>query len=98
MMKIIWSPRSKSQLIEFAEYIASDKPEAAHRWLENVFKEVEKLKVFPKSGRKVPELNQDKIREIIFGNYRIIYKIEVEEIIIVSVRHGRQLLDTNEIK
>ncbi|EHO40667.1 addiction module toxin, RelE/StbE family [Caldithrix abyssi DSM 13497] len=97
-MKIIWSPRSKVQLIDIAEYISLDKPEAAHRWLENVFQEVEKLKLFPKSGRKVPEINQEDIREIIFGNYRIIYKIEIDLIIIASVRHGKQLLDKDELK
>lgn len=48
-------------MIEFAEYIALDKPEAAYRRLDNVFKEIEKLKVFPKSGRKVPELNLDSL-------------------------------------
>ncbi len=53
-MKIIWSPLSKSQLTDIAEYIALDKPKAANRWLKNLFKEVEKLKLFPKSGRKVP--------------------------------------------
>ncbi len=97
-MKIIWSPRSKAQLTDIAEYIALDKPSAAYRWLENIFKEVEKLEVFPKSGGKVPEFNQEDIREIILGNYRIIYKIKENEIIIASVRHGQQILDDNEIK
>ncbi len=97
-MKIIWSPRSKAQLIDIAEYIALDKPAAANRWLESVFREVDKLELFPKFGRKVPEFNQEDIREIIFGNYRIIYKIKENEIIIASVRHGRQLLNNNEIK
>ncbi|MHB2155759.1 type II toxin-antitoxin system RelE/ParE family toxin [Calditrichota bacterium GD2] len=97
-MKIIWSPRSMAQLMDLAEYIALNKPEAAHRWLENVFHEVEKIKLFPKSGRKVPEINQDKIREIIFGNYRVIYKIENDVIIIASVRHGEQLLEMKDIK
>ncbi len=97
-MKITWSPRSKIQLTDIAEYIALDKPDAARRWLENIFREVEKLELFPKSGRKVPEINHEDIREIIFGNYRIIYKINEEEIIIASIRHGKQLLDKNEIK
>jgi len=97
-MKIVWSPRSKTQLMDIAEYIAFDKPGAAHKWLENIFQEVEKIKLFPKSGRKVPEINQEKIREIIFGNYRIIYKIDKDVLIITSVRHGKQLLDRDELK
>jgi len=98
-MKIIWSLRSKNQLTDIAEYISLDKPQAARRWLLNIFQEVEKLKLFPKSGRKVPEIDREDIREIIFENYRIIYKIESdEEIIIASVRHGKQLSDKDELK
>lgn len=97
-MKITWSPISKQRLNDIADYISLDKPEAARKWLIKVFQEVEKLALFPKSGRKVPEINREDIREIIFGNYRIIYKIESEEIIIVSVRHGKQLLYKDELK
>lgn len=46
----------------------------------------------PKSCRVVPELNRSDIREIIFGNYRVIYKV-TDDIHILTVRHGRQLLD-----
>ena len=95
-MKIIWSPRSKNQLAEFAEYIANDKPNAAQKWLEKIFSEVEKLENLPMSGRKVPELKQDNYRELLIGNYRIIYKLEKDKIFILSVRHSKQLLDKND--
>ena len=95
-MKIILSPRSKNQLAEFAEYIANDKPNAAQKWLEKIFSEVEKLENFPMSGRKVPELMQDNYRELLIGNYRIIYKLEKDKIFILSVRHSKQLLDKND--
>jgi plasmid stabilization system protein ParE len=44
----------------------------------------------------VPELNREEVREVIYGSYRIIYKIS-NDIDILTVRHGRQLLDIGEI-
>ena len=53
---------------------------------------------FPQSGRIVPELDYEEIREIIHGNYRIIYQISSENIEILTVRHGRQLLSETDLK
>ena len=39
-------------------------------------KSVNRLEKFPNSGRQVPEIKRQDIREIIKGNYRIIYKID----------------------
>ncbi len=50
------------------------------------------LKDFPKIGRIVPELNDENIREIFAYNYRIIYKIEKDSILIISIVHGKMLL------
>ena len=43
--------------------------------VKRIFKRVEILETAPLLGRIVPELNITKIRELILGNYRIIYKI-----------------------
>ena len=75
-MKIIWSPLSLSRAAEIAEYIAMDNPAAASKWVETLFVKVELLKASPKSGRVVPEVNKPDIREVFYGNYRIIYRIE----------------------
>ncbi len=45
----------------------------------------------------MPELEIDNIREIILGNYRLIYRIKEDEVQIVTVHHGAQLLDANKI-
>ena len=62
------------------------------------FSKVENLEFSPESGRVVPELKSPQFREIIFGNYRIIYRIEKDEISILTVRHGKQILPIEEIK
>ena len=96
-MKIIWSPLAVKRAVEIAEYISSDNPTAARKWIETVFSEVELLESSPKIGRIVPELNQKDFREIILGNYRIIYRVEKESVSIVTVRHAQQILPVNEL-
>jgi plasmid stabilization system protein ParE len=96
-MKIIWSPLAIDRSSEIADYIAQDKPSAAEKWINTVFSKVEQLKSSPEIGRIVPELNNTQFREIIYGNYRIIYRIEKKQISVLTIRHGKQILPIDEI-
>ena len=97
-MKITWAPRAKRRAGEYGEHIAQDNEEAAYAWLVGIFEEVERLKDFPEQGRVVPEIGHPDVREIFYMSHRIIYKIGSRRIRIVTIRHGRQLLDKKEIK
>ena len=44
------------------------------------------------SGRKVPEFDEENIRELIAYSYRIIYAVEKDEVTIAAVIHGRRML------
>jgi len=96
-MKIIWSPLAIDRASEIAEYIAQDKPSTAAKWINTVFSKVEQLKSSPEIGRSVPEMRNDQFRELIYGNYRIIYRIEKTQISILTIRHGKQILPIDEI-
>jgi addiction module RelE/StbE family toxin len=96
-MNIVWSPLAVDRASEIAGYIAQDKPSAAEKWTKIVFSKVEQLKTSPKIGRIVPEIRNNQFREIIYGNYRIIYRIETEQISILTIRHGKQILPIKEI-
>jgi plasmid stabilization system protein ParE len=82
---------------EIAEYIAKDNPAAAEAWVISIFTKVERLASLPESGRIVPEINNANFRELIHGNYRIIYRIEGKTICILTIRHAKQLLPVAEI-
>ena len=97
-MKIIWPPLAIDRVAEVAEYISKDKPSAAKKWVDELFQKVETLKSSPELGRIVPELARKEIRELIFGNYRIIYRHEKTEISILTVRYGNQILPLEEIE
>jgi plasmid stabilization system protein ParE len=96
-MKIVWSPLAIERASEIAEYIAQDKPSAAENWINTVFSKVEKLKSSPEIGRHVPEIRNNQFRELIYGNYRIIYRIERNRISILTIRHAMQILPIDEI-
>ena len=96
-MKILWSPLAVERVSEIAEYIAEDNPSAAERWVDTVFKKVEELKAFPERGRVVPEIDNKAVKELIYGNYRIIYRLEGKRLSVLTVRHGKQILPLDEI-
>ena len=97
-MRLLWSPLAIDRVTEIAEYIAMDNPGAAEYWVHTVFKKVEDLKSFPESVRIVPETGNKNIRELIYGNYRIIYRVEEKRLSVLTVRHGKQVLPVDEIK
>jgi plasmid stabilization system protein ParE len=91
-MKLVWTPLALEQAEEIADYIASDNAAAAEHWLAGLFDVVERLGNYPESGRPVPEIRRPDIREIIYGDYRAIYRIRSATVAILTVRHGRRLL------
>lgn len=80
------------------EYIEEDSPKNASLWVEKVLKKVASIKDFPKAGRAVPELSNAHVREIIFENYRIIYRIKNKHVFIMTVRHLKQILPLRELE
>jgi len=74
-----------------------DKPAAALKWAENIQERTNNLKRFPKLGRVVPEIGRSEIREILEGEYRIIYRIESKVISILTIYHSKQLLKRKDI-
>ena len=83
---------------EIVDYIAQDNPLAAEKWIQTAFSKVDQLRLNPNIGQIVPEINDRLFRELIYGNYRIIYHIEMKQISILTIRHGKQILPIDEIK
>ena len=97
-MNIKWSEQAENRVYDIASYIALDSISEAEKWIENIFDYVKRLENFPDSGRYVPELPIRKdVRELVFKNYRIIYRIEKETVYILTVRSYKQILPLDEI-
>jgi plasmid stabilization system protein ParE len=74
-----------------------DKPLDAEKWINTIFSKVEDLELSTEIGRVVPEINNRQFRELIYGNYRIIYRVERDQVSILTIRHGKQILSIDEI-
>ncbi|MBC8185477.1 type II toxin-antitoxin system RelE/ParE family toxin [candidate division KSB1 bacterium] len=92
MVKIKWSKDSIESLKEICKFIAEDSPYFAKIFRDKIFELVEYLEKFPKLGRKVPEVNDPNVREIIYKNYRIIYQIKEGFLEIIIIIHSSRLL------
>jgi toxin ParE1/3/4 len=97
-MRVVWSPLALERAVEIAEAIRWDKPGAARKWIEQLVTTVETLAGSPRRGRVVPELDRKEVRELLFGNYRVVYRIGTEDLVILTVRHGRRILDVDEFR
>lgn len=73
--KVIWSAESESDLNDVAEYISRDSPYYASSFVQDILFVGNSLKIFPKRGRMVPEINDENIRELFIKECRLIYKI-----------------------
>src|ERR1044072_2403552 len=93
MVKVKWTDRSQRDLRNIREYIAVDSTYYASKFIEKLILNVSnKLKSHPHIGKIVPEIDQQYIREIKYGAYRIIYKVLTDELHILTVWHSARLL------
>jgi toxin ParE1/3/4 len=90
--QIGWHPEAYKELEAIAEYIAVDSGAYARGVVTRIVDAADELLRFPMFGRRVPEWDDDSIRDRIVGNYRLIYRVREQHILILSVIHGARLL------
>lgn len=93
MVKIVWTELSISDLKEIFDYIEEDSLRYAAITVSKIYHRVQQIINNPYMGKMVPEFNQKSIRELIEGNYRIIYRIKSKnQVDILRVYHVARLL------
>jgi len=88
MGKIIWAPSALQDVDSIAEYIARDSVDRAALFVVRLIEIADRLQNFPFSGRVIPEIGDESCREIIYGAYRIMYRIDKSDVWITGVVHG----------
>ncbi|MFN7975233.1 MAG: type II toxin-antitoxin system RelE/ParE family toxin [Acidobacteriota bacterium] len=95
--QIRWSPRAATDLEEGCAFIAKDSEHYAAIFARRVVAIVEGIPFFPRAGRVVPEYRDENLREKLFGNYRIVYRLRenvAEHVVeIVTIHHAARPLD-----
>jgi toxin ParE1/3/4 len=93
--QIGWSPEAIEDVEEIAAYIHKDSPLYAQKVVEELIAASRRLRQSPLRGRKVPELTSTH-RECFVYSYRIIYRIDGSQVLVVAVIHGKRLLESVE--
>jgi|AntRauTorcE11897_2_1112592.scaffolds.fasta_scaffold24290_2 addiction module RelE/StbE family toxin len=98
MVHLNFTDQALEDIDQIAVFISKDAPKFAGLFVEQVFEKVLPLRKHPYLGRKVPEFDRKELRELIFGRYRIVYKIIDTDIIdIVTIHHGAQQLSDKSV-
>jgi plasmid stabilization system protein ParE len=84
--KIIFSGPAIDDLENIVRFIARDNQEEASRFGGKLIGSVRNLSKFPRSGRVVPEQNDENVREIIFKPYRIFYRVKDKTHVVEIIR------------
>jgi toxin ParE1/3/4 len=95
MTQIIWSPKSSQDLDGIHAYVAQHNPTAAKRLIQKIIRRTDRLVLFPNSGGYVEEDESRRYRQVLQGNYRVIYRYDpgADAVLIITVIHAARLLD-----
>ena len=92
MTRLVWAPQAIEDVEAIRAYVARDSPHYADLVVERIVAAVARLENYPLSGRVVPEVADQSLREVIHGSYRIVYRLRPDVVEIVTVSHGARLL------
>ena len=88
MTRIVWTEPAVADMEAIRAYIARDNEVYADAVVLRILESVERLERYPLSGRVVPELGDENLRELIVGNYRVMYEVSGSAVTIETVLHG----------
>jgi toxin ParE1/3/4 len=70
---------------------------AADRLVSRLIARGDSLAKFPNRGRRVPEIPDSPFRELIEGNYRIVYRVRSGNVEIATIFEGHSLLPFDDL-
>ena len=85
-----WSRRARADLKAIHDRIALDAPINAKAVAQEIVRKADTLAACPYTGRKVPETNDDRLREIPAYSWRILYHVRDDQVFVVTLMHKRR--------
>jgi toxin ParE1/3/4 len=100
VLRVVWTWKALADLRAIKDYISRDSQRYAHLQVERIRAAASHVARFPEIGRTLPEFPDEVWREILTGNYRVIYRIDFEgqRVFVLAVAHGMQILRASMIK
>ena len=96
-LRVVWTAQAREDLQAIKAFIARDAPATATAFIRGIRNSVGQLRGFPESGGVVAEVGEPNIRELIHGNYRVIYRVANDRVEILTVFHGSKILDRSDL-
>ncbi len=91
MTQVIWAPQALRDVEAIRAYVGRDSVHYANLVVERIVAAASRLESHPLSGRMVPEVGDESLREVIYGSYRIVYRLKDDVAEIATVFHGARL-------
>ena len=96
VVEVKWTTQALDDIENIAQFIAKDSEHYAIIQTERFFEKAKILETHPLAGHIVPEVKSGNIRQLVEGNYCIIYTIiSKNRIDILTIHHGKRLLSNN---
>lgn len=93
MVRLKWTTQAINDLKDIVEYISKDSKKYASLLVHRIRAKARLLRNQPDSGRMVEELQKKNVRELLEGNYRIIYrKINANQLEVLTIHHSARRL------
>jgi toxin ParE1/3/4 len=98
--RVVWTRKALEDLRGIKDYISRDSTRYAQLQIERIRSAASHLGRFPEVGRVVPEFPDEAWREILTGNYRVIYRVDAQgqRVFVLAVVHGMQILSASMVE
>ncbi len=91
MTEVRWTDQAVEDLQSIRGFIERDSPRYGRLVAERLFEATSQIETFPHSGRIVPELGREDVRELIVGEYRLVYHLRADLAVLMTVFRSSRL-------
>lgn len=85
MVEVRWRPQALRDLEAIETYYTQVAPDFAAVFVAGAFEAAQRLARFPRSGRRVREIGDEAIREVLYRQYRLVYIVTDDAVEILTL-------------
>lgn len=86
--RVVWGESAQAALDEALRDIAEDSTDGAIRVLTRALEAADSLSTLAERGRIVPEIGEPTLRELFVHDYRLLYRVREDRVVIQAFLHG----------
>jgi toxin ParE1/3/4 len=98
LSQLRWTEQAVEDLRSIRRFIERDSPRYGRLVAERLFEATGSIALFPRGGRRVSELEDESIRELIVGEYRIVYRLEGDVAVLLTIFRSSRLFPFDRVR